>query len=154
MDAFPSTSQGVKHPRLRERQLANSYERLRETEHRATLAHERQRLMQDMHDGLGSSLTSALHLVRHGKAGTEELAQVLAEGMDDLKLAIDSMEPVDADLLLLATLRFRLAPRLGSMGMELRWEVQDVPLLPWLDAGSALNRMRSVNHALFEGRLI
>ncbi|MBB6562174.1 signal transduction histidine kinase [Acidovorax soli] len=131
--------------RLREREseLALSYERLRETEHRATLAQERQRLMQDMHDGLGSSLTSALHLVRHGKAGTEELAQVLAECMDDLKLAIDSMEPVDADLLLLlATLRFRLAPRLEGLGMALRWEVQDVPPLPWLDAGSALNLLR------------
>ncbi|EJE49557.1 signal transduction histidine kinase [Acidovorax sp. CF316] len=131
--------------RLREREgeLAQSYARLRDVEHRETLVQERQRLMQDMHDGLGSSLTSALHLVRHGKAGSEELAQVLAECMDDLKLAIDSMEPVDADLLLLlATLRFRLAPRLEGLGMALRWEVQDVPLVPWLDAASALHLLR------------
>jgi signal transduction histidine kinase len=144
LDGMERVNANLEH-RLREREgeLALSYERLRETEHRATLAQERQRLMQDMHDGLGSSLTSALHLVRHGKAGSEELAQVLAECMDDLKLAIDSMEPVDADLLLLlATLRFRLAPRLEGMGIELRWEVQDVPPLPWLDAGSALNLLR------------
>ncbi|KRC30601.1 sensor histidine kinase [Acidovorax sp. Root219] len=144
LDGMERVNANLEH-RLREREgeLALSYERLRETEHRATLAQERQRLMQDMHDGLGSSLTSALHLVRHGKAGSEELAQVLAECMDDLKLAIDSMEPVDADLLLLlATLRFRLAPRLEGMGMELRWEVQDVPPLAWLDAGSALNLLR------------
>ena len=129
--------------RERETELAQSYERLRDAEHRQTLVQERQRLMQDMHDGLGSSLTSALHLVRHGKADSEELAQVLAECMDDLKLAIDSMEPVDADLLLLlATLRFRLAPRLEGLGMGLRWEVQDVPLLPWLDASSALHLLR------------
>ncbi|MDZ7863977.1 MAG: sensor histidine kinase [Acidovorax sp.] len=131
--------------RLREREveLVQSHARLREVEHRETLAQERQRLMQDMHDGLGSSLTSALHLVRHGKAGSEELAQVLAECMDDLKLAIDSMEPVDADLLLLlATLRFRLAPRLEGLGMQLRWEVSEVPPLPWLDAAAALHLLR------------
>jgi len=63
--------------------------------------------------------------------------------MDDLKLAIDSMESVDADLLLLlATLRFRLAPRIESAGLALRWEVQSVPALPWLDPSSALHILR------------
>jgi signal transduction histidine kinase len=63
--------------------------------------------------------------------------------MDDLKLAIDSMESVDADLLLLlATLRFRLAPRIESAGVALRWEVQPVPALTWLDPSSALHILR------------
>jgi signal transduction histidine kinase len=53
------------------------------------------------------------------------------------------MESVDADLLLLlATLRFRLAPRIESAGISLQWDVQPVPPLPWLDPGSALHILR------------
>jgi signal transduction histidine kinase len=39
---------------------------LREIEQRQTISHERQRLMQDMHDGLGSSLISAIRSVENG----------------------------------------------------------------------------------------
>jgi len=74
---------------------------------------------------------------------------VLKGCMDDLKLAIDSMESVDADLLLLlATLRFRLAPRIEGAGVALRWEVQPVPALPWLDPGSALHILRIMQECI------
>jgi signal transduction histidine kinase len=129
-------------------ELADSHKRLREIEHRQMLAQERQRLMQDMHDGLGSSLTSALRVVEHGQIGEVEVAEVLKGCIDDLKLAIDSMEPVDADLLLLlATLRFRLGPRLESTDIVLRWEVQDVPALDWLEPKNALHILRILQEA-------
>ncbi len=44
----------------REAELKTSHEQLREIGQRQMLSQERQRLMQDMHDGLGSSLISAL----------------------------------------------------------------------------------------------
>lgn len=132
----------------REEKLTASHQRLREIEHRQTLSEERQRLMQDIHDGLGSSLTSALRVVEHGKLNEAEVAQVLKSCIDDLKLAIDSMEPVDADLLLLlATLRFRLGPRLESTGIDLRWEVKDVPKLEWLAPKTALHILRILQEA-------
>ena len=132
----------------REAELAESHERLREIEHRQTLSQERQRLVQDMHDGLGSSLVSALRVVEHGRMDKSEVAQVLKGCIDDLKLAIDSMEPVDADLLLLlATLRYRLGPRLESTGIALRWEVKDVPALDWLDPKNALHTLRILQEA-------
>ncbi|MES2974453.1 MAG: ATP-binding protein [Pseudomonadota bacterium] len=127
----------------REAELTLSHNRLREVEQREMLSQERQRLMQDMHDGLGSSLMSALKVVERGRLGEVQVAQVLRECIDDLKLAIDSLEPVEADLLLLlATLRFRLGPRLESTGIALRWEVRDVPTLDWLDPRSALHILR------------
>jgi len=42
-------------------------------------------------------------------------------------------------LLLLVTLRFRLEPRLEGSSIALRWEVQELPVLPWLDPSSALH---------------
>ncbi|HEY8035182.1 MAG TPA: sensor histidine kinase [Methylobacter sp.] len=128
---------------LREDELAASYNRLREIELQQTLSQERQRLMQDMHDGLGSSLVSALRVVERGKMAEADIAQVLKGCIDDLKLAIDSMEPVEADLLLLlATLRFRLGPRLESTGIALLWQVTNVPALDWLDPKNALHILR------------
>jgi signal transduction histidine kinase len=127
----------------REAELTASHQRLREIEHRQTLSQERQRLMQDMHDGMGSSLNSALRVVERGQLNEAEIAQVLKGCIDDLKLAIDSMEPVESDLLLLlATLRFRLEPRLESTGIALRWEVRDIPPLDWLDPRNSLHILR------------
>ncbi|MDQ0586240.1 sensor histidine kinase [Variovorax paradoxus] len=127
----------------REAELEQSYQRLRVIENEQMLGAERRRLMQDMHDGLGSSLISAIRSVEQGAMTDTEISGVLKGCMDELKLAIDSMESVDADLLLLlATLRFRLAPRIESAGLALRWEVQSVPALPWLDPGSALHILR------------
>ena len=113
------------------------------------LSDERQRMMQDMHDGLGSTLISAIRSVENGGMSDAKVSQILKDCMDDLKLAIDSMEPVEADLLLLlATLRFRLEPRLEGTGVTLLWEVQELPALDWLDPSSALHILRIVQESV------
>lgn len=132
----------------RETELNASHEKLREIERREVLFQERQRLMQDMHDGLGSSLVSALRVVEHGRIDESEIANLLKGCIDDLKLTIDSMEPVETDLLLLlGTLRFRLQPRLEATGIKLRWEVGDVPPLAWLDQRHSLHILRILQEA-------
>ncbi|OWY27366.1 sensor histidine kinase [Herbaspirillum robiniae] len=134
--------------RQREQELAESYEKLREVEKARTLSMERQRMMQDMHDVLGLSLIGALRMVERGRLDEREVAQILSSCIDDLKLAIDSLEPVDADLLLLlATLRFRLGPRLEAAGIRLAWKVETVPALPWLDPRHALHILRILQEA-------
>jgi signal transduction histidine kinase len=132
----------------REVELAASYDRLREVEYRQTINQERQRLTQDMHDGLGSSLVTALRVVESGRMGDAQMSDVLKGCIDDLKLTLDSMESVEADLLLLlATLRFRLGPRLTAAGIALKWEVTDVPKLDWLDPRNALHILRIFQEA-------
>lgn len=132
----------------REAELTESHRQLRDIERRETLAQERQRLLEDMHDGLGSSLMSALRVVEQ-RSGEVDVAQLLRECIDDLKLTIDSLEPDSADLLLLlATLRYRLGPRLEAAGIRLAWEVDDVPPLPWLDPQGALHVLRIVQEVL------
>lgn len=132
----------------RENELIQSHQRLRDIAHRQTLSNERQRMMQDMHDGMGSSLRTALLAIEKGHLDASMVAEVLKNCIDDLKLAIDSMEPVQADLLLLlATLRFRLNPRLESAGIMLSWEIDNVPALDWIDPRNALHILRILQEA-------
>jgi signal transduction histidine kinase len=135
--------------KVREAELDASHLRLREIELRQTISDERQRLMQDMHDGLGSSLISAIRSVERGNISDGRVSQILKDCLDDLKLTIDSMEPVEADLLLLlATLRFRLEPRLEGTGVGLLWEVRELPTLGWLNPSSALHILRIVQESI------
>ncbi|WP_115778787.1 sensor histidine kinase [Paraburkholderia caffeinilytica] len=133
----------------REAELELSHQRIREAELLQTISDERRRLMQDMHDGLGSSLISAIRSVDRGGASDIDVSHILKSCLDDLKLTIDSMEPVEADLLLLlATLRFRLEPRLEGTGITLLWEVRELPTLAWLDPSSALHILRIVQESI------
>ncbi|EJL94432.1 signal transduction histidine kinase [Herbaspirillum sp. CF444] len=133
----------------REAELEVSHRLLREAALRQTISEERQRLMQDMHDGLGSSLISAIRSVERGGVSDAKVSQILKDCLDDLKLTIDSMEPVEADLLLLlATLRFRLEPRFEGSNITLVWDVQELPTLAWLEPSSALHILRIVQESI------
>jgi len=133
----------------REAELELSHQRLREAERQQTIGEERQRLMQDMHDGLGSSLISAIRSMEGGGMSAPQVSELLRSCLDDLKLTIDSMEPLEDDLLLLlATLRYRLGPRLESSGVALQWNVQELPALVWLDPTSALHILRVIQEAI------
>lgn len=133
----------------REAELAASYHQLSALERQQTLDAERRRLMQEMHDGIGSSLLSALRMAQESHLTGADMARVLTECIEDLKLSIDSLEHADTDLLgLLAALRFRLGPRLQAAGLALHWRVEDVPPLPWLDPQSALHILRILQEVL------
>ena len=133
----------------REAELQANHSRLIELERAQTLAAERQRLIHDMHDGLGSALTTSLAMIEQGNVDGEELKNVLRGSVDDLRAVIDSLEPLDGDLIsVLATLRFRLGKRLELAGIALEWDMQDLPPLAWLGPPQALQLMRIVQEVL------
>ncbi len=132
----------------REQELTVSYERLRQLDQQRTTAEERQRLMRDMHDGLGSHLMSTLALAKLGTLTNQQMQDVLTDCIDELKITIDSLEPVESDLLVvLGNLRYRIEPRLNAAGIELEWAVSDLPPLAWLDAENVRNVLRIVQEA-------
>lgn len=133
----------------RESELEESHARLREIEKHALLSKERQRLMQDMHDGLGGSLTSVVRMMEQGHSDQGRIRDALRDCLDELRLTIDSLEPVESDIsVLLASLRFRLQPRLEAAGMQLHWRVEALPPLPWLTPGHAMHVMRIVQEVV------
>ncbi len=114
--------------REREQLLKRNFERLRESERAQATSQERQRIMQDMHDGLGSQLLSSLMLVERKGVTQEQMVQILRECIDDMRLAIDAMATEDSGLLsALGNLRFRMEPRLRAAGIELTWAARGLP---------------------------
>jgi len=106
-------------------------------------------LIRSLHEGLGSTLMSTLVALERGAMPPAGVLEVLRECIDDSRIVIDSLEPIGHDLVvLLATMRHRLGPRLQAAGLTMRWEVKDLPLLPWLGPSQALQVMRIVQEAL------
>jgi signal transduction histidine kinase len=150
MDSIESVNASLDQ-RLREREaeLEIKHQELNNIGRQQALLNERQRLMRDMHDGIGSRLMSSLAVIDRGGLDAKRVALVLRECMDDLKLVIDSLEPIAHDLVtLLATLRFRLGGRLELAGIRIVWDVQDIPLLPWLEPPEALEILHILQEAL------
>lgn len=133
----------------REQLLKRNFDRLRESERSKASAQERQRIMQDMHDGLGSQLLSSLMLVERGALSNEQVAQILRESIDDMRLAIDALAAEDSDLLsALGNMRFRMEPRLKAAGMDLQWDARGLPEEVDIDPNAVLPLLRIVQEAL------
>lgn len=121
-------------------ELEQNYRRLHALEQQQAVTAERQRIMSDIHDGIGGQLISTLSLVEHGKAASHEVAAALRDCIDDLRLAIDSLEPTDDDLLpVLGNLRYRIEGRLKQQGIALEWKVEEVPKLACLTPQNVLH---------------
>jgi signal transduction histidine kinase len=112
----------------RERELAANFERLRALELGRAHAEERERIMRELHDGVGSQPLSSLAAVERGAADSGAVARMLRECLDDMRLAIDTLAPGSADLGgALGNLRWRLSPRLEAAGIASRWRRSRCP---------------------------
>ncbi|MFN3717048.1 MAG: ATP-binding protein [Thiobacillus sp.] len=118
-------------------------------EQQAAIGAERARILQDMHDGMGSQLITALRMAQREDGDRAVVAQSIEEALQDLRLIIDSLDVADQDLLsLLGNLRYRLTPRLAALGIRLDWEAPSLTELAGLTPRSALGVLRIVQEAL------
>lgn len=132
----------------RTRELQDRWEDLQDSERQRSAAQERERLLQEMHDGLGSQLVTARLCAERG-VPSQALVGQLDECIREMRLTVDALAVTDGDLtLLLANLRHRMAPRLQDAGLELDWQLTDVPLLPTLRGTGGRELIRIVQEAL------
>jgi signal transduction histidine kinase len=133
----------------RERELALSYEQLRRLEREHAATEERQRIMEDMHDGVGSQLLSTLVMVQRGAATQKDMEELLQECLDDMRLVIDSLSPHDPDLLsVLGNFRFRMESRFRALGLALHWRNHDLPETVDMTPHTGLQILRIMQEAL------
>jgi signal transduction histidine kinase len=134
--------------KTREQELATHYVRAASLERERAIETERARILRDIHDGLGLQLISSMRLIEKGELSKEQTSALLAEAMDELRIAIDAIKPTDPDLLMmLGNLRYRLEPRLNSAGITLNWEVAEVSGLDRLSANQVTESTRIVQEA-------
>jgi signal transduction histidine kinase len=130
------------------RDLATSELARRELEVQSAIESERERLMREMHDGIGSNLITALAIAKQADESPRTI-HTLQRAISDLKITVDSLAPVEGDLVaLLANFRHRLEPDLREAGLKCLWKVEPCPSLPWLDAVNALQMLRIVQEAI------
>ena len=110
---------------------------------------ERQRIMQDIHDGLGSQLVSSLAPSERGALDAQQTSALLRECIDDLRLAIDSLAGSDDNFAMMAgNLRFRMEPRLRAAGITLKWHSAALRESAHVPAGEALTLLRILQESL------
>lgn len=131
----------------KELELRESFSRLSELEQSRAVLAERQRILRDMHDGVGASLATAVRQIESGRAMPADVLMTLHESIDQLKLSVDALNLPAGDVnALLASMRYRLQPRIESAGMAVRWEVDELPL--WATGSS--EAMRHLQFILLE----
>jgi signal transduction histidine kinase len=131
----------------REGELRASYHRLEVVAREQERTLERARILRDMHDGVGSHITTAIRQLQSEKSTRSEVLDTLRDSLDHLKLSIDAIHLPPGDVAaLLANLRYRLDPRFEACDIELRWAVQVIASPTSLDAVA----MRHLQFILFE----
>lgn len=161
----------------KEAELQRAFEATRERERAQAVLSERDRILREMHDGLGGRLVAALALTSQlerqagvpvvpadapggtpapapaGGVALEEPLRELKMTLDDclveLRLALDSLETERRPLVeALGELRFRVEPTLRAAGVRLVWQVADDASEAELPASETLHVLRIVREAL------
>lgn len=133
----------------RERELAANYMRVFALERENAAAQERQRIMREMHDGLGSRLFVSLSRVERGAMPPEEVAVMLRDCISEMRLALDTLAPQEQDFRsTLGNFLFRWRSQLLACGIRPRWEISVPDEALQLSPHASLQLLRMAQEAL------
>ena len=111
----------------RERELAANYARIAALERQHAASEERQLIMREIHDGLGSQLFVSLSRVERGDMQPAEIADALRGCIADMRIALDTLTPDQDDFRsTLGDFLFRWQRQLAASGIRPDWVI-DVP---------------------------
>ncbi len=134
---------------VREKTLSENFAQLGRLERQHAADEERQRIMRDLHDGLGSQLFVTLSRVEAGGIGQDETAQALRDCIADMRLALEAMSPDGNDFLeAWGNFRFRWQAQLQAAGVRSSWEVEADEDVIELPSHAGLQLLRIAQEAL------
>ncbi|MEP4341215.1 MAG: ATP-binding protein [Lentilitoribacter sp.] len=129
-------------------ELTLSYERLAKAQRAEAVNDERQRIMSDLHDGIGGQLVNTLAYMQNNDKGDEIMRNALEDALRDLSLMLDSLETDDSIVTLLGMLRTRLEALLEKHGLQFDWQIEDEPVLKKPSPSNNLHLTRIVQEAI------
>lgn len=131
----------------REQELETSYRQLEDMAREQARVNERAKILKDLHDGVGTHISSAIRQLQSGHADPRAVLDTLRDSMDQLKLSLDGLGTPPGDVgALLANLRYRLEPRFAGSDLRLQWDVAPLAPIERLDSAG----MRHLQYMLFE----
>ncbi len=137
--------------RVKERtaELEKSFTRMGKLERERAIQEERERILRDMHDGVGGNLVAAVAMAESDSVASTDLAESLRGTLDELRLTIDSLELEQGDLSsAMGTLRARLQPAFMGEGPSLNWSMDALPETPELTPTALTHIVRIVREAV------
>jgi two-component sensor histidine kinase len=94
----------------------------------------RQRVAQDVHDGVGAHLVAILSSLDPRDIKQKDLALSLEQCVLDIKILVDNLaDEVSSPIEALAMLRYRMQPCLDRIGVRMIWEVEEHPAMGEFD---------------------
>ena len=133
----------------REAVIAQSYARLVELEGQRRGAEERQRIMQDMHDGLGAQLFSSLSRAERADLSQQDMSDALRGCISEMRLAIDTLSSSEDDFeVAFSDFRYRWEPQLSALAVRSHWRLDRAPDAPALAPHKGLQVLRIMQEAL------
>lgn len=130
-----------------EQQLREAFDQRQRLERRQALNEERQRIMRDMHDGLGGQLTSIIAMASTNDAKPEAIEGSARAALEDLRTLIHSLGVEDDITGVLGTFRERAEQQLALHGIELDWRMVEIPTIAGLSPSAALAVLRILQEA-------
>ena len=130
-------------------ELRTQFKKITEMEKQRVLTDERDRIMQEMHDGIGSHMISMLSLLNRELPDRAVLEQTVRDALHDLRMMIDSLDADENDLsLAFGMYRSRLDHVLAGSEIKLNWQVMDIPEVDQFSPHTVLQVLRIVQEAV------
>ncbi|MDR6859820.1 ATP-binding protein [Variovorax guangxiensis] len=112
----------------REEELRKAFEFVKAQQEEQAVLLERQRMMREIHDGVGSHLVGLLNVVTQAAPDRSSMEAHVKLALDEMRMAVDSLQDGHSDLgTVLATLRYRVQARLDAAGLRMLWQVESLP---------------------------
>lgn len=105
-------------------ELEDTYKRLLRHDGERRVMQERDRIMRDMHDGMGAMLFSTLARTQRGNMTAQEMESALQYCIAEMRLTIDSLSVTEQDVTgLIGDFRYRWETQLENLGVTSQWSI-------------------------------
>lgn len=133
----------------RESQIAANWDRIATLQRAQAATDERQRIMRDLHDGLGSHLFTSLSRAERGALNSDAVIDTLRRSIDELRLAVEALASEEQDFrTVFGNFRFRWEPQLREAGVVPDWRVELPDAVLVIPPHDALQLLHIVQEAL------